>query len=73
MGSTGRLDGSVGDACSRWSHMCGSWYFPRFLLKSWVLYMYEHGFLDGPGMIVYFLMHYAELFRVHEVSCGGAV
>ena len=23
----------VGDACTRWSHMWGSWYFPRFLLR----------------------------------------
>ena len=35
-GGAGRLDGlhwSVGDACRRWSHMCRSWYFPRFLLR----------------------------------------
>ena len=32
----GRLEGlscNVGDACSRWSHICGSWYFPRFLFN----------------------------------------
>ena len=23
----------VGDAIRRWSQMCGSWYFPRFLLS----------------------------------------
>ena len=23
----------LGDARSRWSHMCSSWYFPRFLFK----------------------------------------
>ena len=23
----------VGDAWRRWSHMCGSWYFPRFLFR----------------------------------------
>ena len=35
-GEAGRLEGlhcSIGDACSRWSHMCGSWYFPRSLLR----------------------------------------
>ena len=37
----GRLEGlscSVGDAFSRWSHICSSWYFPRFLLMvgSWM-------------------------------------
>ena len=32
----GRLEGlhcRVGDAIKRWSHMCSSWYFPRFLLR----------------------------------------
>ena len=32
----GRLAGlhcSVGDACSRWSHMCRNWYFPKFLFN----------------------------------------
>ena len=37
----GRLEGlscRVGDACSRWSHICSSWYFPKFLLRvgSWM-------------------------------------
>ena len=31
------LSCKVGDACSRWPHMHGSWYFPRFLFSvgSW--------------------------------------
>ena len=36
VGVVGRLEGlhcKVGDAQSRWSHMWGSWYFPRFLLR----------------------------------------
>ena len=24
---------SVGEDCSRWSHMCGNWYLPRFLMS----------------------------------------
>ena len=24
---------NVGEACRRWSHMCGSWYLPKFLFK----------------------------------------
>ena len=35
-GGAGRLEGlhcSVEDACRRWSYMCGSWYFPRFLFS----------------------------------------
>ena len=37
VGDAGRwLEGmscSIGDACSMLSHMCGSWYFPKFLFK----------------------------------------
>ena len=36
VGVVGRLEGlqcKVGDAKRRWSHMCGSWYFPQFLLR----------------------------------------
>ena len=39
--------------------------FPQIPVEGWVLYTYEHGFLDGPGMIVYFLMNYTEMFWVH--------
>ena len=35
--------------------------------------MYEHSFLDGPGLAVDFLVHYAELVGVHGMACGGAV
>ena len=42
------LHWSVGDVWRSWSHMCGSWYFPSFLLRG-VLNADEHGFLDGPG------------------------
>ena len=24
---------NVGEACRRWSHMCGSWYLPKFLFR----------------------------------------
>ena len=53
--------------------MCGSWYFPKFLLRVGVLYMYEHGLLDGPGVAVNLLVYYIELVGVHWVSCGGTV
>ena len=33
----------------------------------------RHGFLDGPGMAVNFLVHYVELVGVNGMSCGGAV
>ena len=62
----------VGDAWSRWSHMCRSWSFPRNLFRG-VLYMDQHSLLDGPGMAVDFLVHYVELVRVHGVSCGCTV
>ena len=39
----------------------------------WVLYMYEHGLLDGPGLSVDFLMHYTELVGVCGMACGGVV
>ena len=27
------LGWNVGDACKSWSHICSSWYLPRFLLR----------------------------------------
>ena len=38
-----------------------------------VLYTYEHILLDGPGLAVDFLVHYAGLVGVHGMACGGAV
>ena len=35
--------------------------------------MDEHGFLNGPGLAVYFLVDNVELVGVHGVSCGGAM
>ena len=52
--------------------MCGSWYFPRFLLRG-VLYTDEHGLLDGPGLAVNFLVYYVELVGIHGMACGGTV
>ena len=63
---------NVGEACRRLSHICGSWYLPKFLFRG-VLYSYEHGLLDSPGKTVYFFMHNVELLGVHGMSCGGAV
>ena len=62
----------VGDGWRRWSHICRSWYFPRFLFRG-VLYMKEHSLLDGPGIAVDFLVHNVELVGVHGVSGGGTV
>ena len=42
-------------------------------VESGVLYMDEHGLLDGPGMAVDLLVHYVNLVGVHGMSCGGAV
>ena len=38
-----------------------------------VLYVDEHGLLDGPRMAVDFLVHYVELVGVHGMSSGGAM
>ena len=35
--------------------------------------MDKHSFLDGPGLVVYLLVHNVKLVGVHGVSCGGAV
>ena len=66
------LHWNVGNAWRSWSHMCSSWYFPRFLLRG-VLNTDEHGFLDGPGLAVYLLVYNVKLVGVHRVSCGGSV
>ena len=47
--------------------------FPQVPVEGWVLHTYEHGFLDGPGMVVNFLVYYTILLWVHGVSCGGAM
>ena len=63
----------MGEACRRLSHMCGSWYLPKFLFKGGVLYAYEHGLLYGPGKAVYLFVNNVELVGVHGMSCGGTV
>ena len=63
---------NMGEACRRLSHICGSWYLPKFLFRG-VLYMYEHSLLDSPGKAVYFFMHNVELLGVQGMSCGGTV
>ena len=35
--------------------------------------MDEHGFLDGTGLAVNFLVYYTELVGVHGMACGGTV
>ena len=73
VGVVGLFEGlccKVGDACSRWSHIWSSWYFP---IEGWALHTDEHGFLDDPGVTVSFLVYYVELFWVHWVTCGGAM
>ena len=47
--------------------------FPYVPIEGRVLDMDEHGFLDGPGMAVYFLVHYVKAVWVHWMACGGAV
>ena len=63
---------NVGEACRRWSHMCGSWYLPKFLFRG-VLYAEEHILLDGPGLAVYLFVNNVKLVGVHGMSCGGTV
>ena len=46
---------------------------PKVPVEGWVLHTDEHGFLDGPGMVVYLFVNYMELFWIHWVTCGGAV
>ena len=45
---------------------------PRFLLRG-VLDADEHGFLNSPGLPVYFFVDNAELVGIYGVSCGSAV
>ena len=58
---------NVGEACRRWSHMCGSWYLPKFLFRG-VLYADEHSLLDGPGLAVYLFVNNVKLVGVHGMS-----
>ena len=66
------LHWNIGEACRSWSHICSSWYLPRFLFRG-VLNVYKHSFLDSPGLAVYFLGNNVKLTEVHGVSCGGVV
>ena len=45
---------------------------PGFCLGG-ILYADKHGFLNSPGLAVYFLVYNVKLVGVHGVSCGGAV
>ena len=63
---------NTGEDCRRWSHICCNWYLPMLRLRG-VLYMDKHGFLYGPGLIVYFFMHDVEFSRVQRMSCCGTV
>ena len=67
------LHWNVGEACRSWSHMCSSWYLPRFLLSGRVMNMDKHSFLDCPGLAVYFLVNNVKLVGVHWVSGGSTV
>ena len=66
------LHWNIGEACRNWSHICSSWYLPRFLFRG-VLNMNKRSFLDGLGLAVYLLVNNVKLIGVHWVSCGGAV
>ena len=46
---------------------------PYVSVKCRVLDTDEHGFLDGSGLVVSFLVYYVEAICLHRVSCGGAV
>ena len=38
-----------------------------------VLYLDIHGFLNGPGLAVDFLVNYAKLVGIHGMAYGGTV
>ena len=54
-------------ACKSWSHICSSWYLPKFLLRG-VLDADKHGFLYGPRLTVHFFMHNIKLVGVQGMS-----
>ena len=47
--------------------------FAYVAIERGVLYTYEHGFLDCPGLAVDFLVHNVKLIRVQWMSCSGTV
>ena len=47
--------------------------FAYVVIERGVLYTYEHGFLDCPGLAVDFLVHNVKLIRVQWMSCSGSV
>ena len=63
---------NMGEACRSGSHICGNWYFPRFLFRG-VLHADEQCFLDGPRLHVNFLMYNAELLNYNGFTLFTAV
>ena len=77
VGEVGRLEGlscSVGDAWSMLSHMCSSWYFPKFLFRIGSLTHMNMASLMVLGMtMLYFLVYKIEIVRVQWMTCRCAV
>ena len=47
--------------------------FSYVAIERGILYMYEHGFLDCPGLAVDFFVHNVKLVRVQWMSCSGTM
>ena len=47
--------------------------FSYVAIERGVLYMYEHGFLNCPGLAVDLLVHNVKLVRVQWMSCSGTM
>ena len=63
----------VEEACRSGSHICSSWYFPRFLFKGGSCTWMNIASLMVLDCMLTSLMYNAELVGVHWMSCGGAV
>ena len=63
----------VGDAWRKWSHMCSSWYFPRFLLKVGSCTRMNMASLMVLEWQLNLFVHYIELVGDHGMSCGDTV
>ena len=59
-------------SCKTWSHMCGSWYFPKFLLRR-VINTSIHSLLYVPGDPLCLPVNYGETFGAYWVSCRMAM
>ena len=72
----GRLEGlhyRVGDAIRRWSYMCSSWCFPRFLLRVGSCTQMNMASLMVLDWLLTCLWTMLNCSGSHWMSCGGTV